>query len=116
MKIIAYIRLFVFIRGSGGLDVQAALGLAEILPTAGARIVVAGQAGAGIATDRTVSAVEQRIVGYVIGVHIPPELFVRPVYQRVELDELVLVAPLDYLSRRARRAVGAPHARDPGAV
>src|SRR5262249_44380479 len=93
------------------LDMQPALGLlgacpASLAPAAGLR--------AGSAADRLIALVVQWVVGQVTLVDPPPEILVGPVGERVVLPEPAGRVAFDQLGVRARRALLAADAGDPG--
>ena len=68
------------------LFVQSALGLAEIFPPTGARIVSRkDRRGAMRAADAGVIAVVQRVIGHLVELEVHPDLFTAPSGQRDSL-------------------------------
>src|SRR5215212_6696805 len=95
----------------------SALGFGEPGPAPRTQIL----AGTGLARARPaakagVAAIEQRVVGYLVGVNIAPHIALSPVCQRVDLQQVVARAPLNQLGAGASGRLIAADAADPGAV
>src|SRR6478672_4383667 len=84
-------------------------------PAARAKILaLLGRARARPAADRRLALVVERVVGQLVLAHVIPHLVLRPLRQRVELDDrAVIVVDLDLADVAARRPLVAPEARDP---
>src|SRR5882757_5631560 len=72
-------------------DVDAAFGLVEAAPAAGA-LVLAGEdaGGAGHAADRGIALGDERMLGQVVADHVGAEVVGRPARQRIDLDALAV--------------------------
>src|SRR5918996_82447 len=85
-------------------------------PAAGA-VVLAGRdrAGARCAADGGVPLRIERVDGHVVVAQVLPDLALRPLGERVELDDrAVVVVDLDLANVRARRPLVATETGDPG--
>ncbi len=84
-------------------------------PTPGARVGALGnRPGAGRAANAGIAARVQDIVGQLEQVNIGPDLFLGPVEQRIDLDQLVGFVPLDGLGIGAVSCLAAADAGYPG--
>src|SRR5579871_2871433 len=94
---------------------QAAFGLAEAGPAAGAG-VLAGQHGARAmrAADAGIAAVMQRVVVEPALVDVAPHLLRCPVGERVDFDQVELGVPSEFLRRGTGGGLFAADAGDPG--
>src|SRR5215207_6650902 len=86
------------LRKSCQLYVNSAFGFGEPGPAAGAQIF----AGTGLARVRPtakagVATIEQRVVGYLVGVDVAPHITLGPVCQRVNLQQVMARDPLHQL-------------------
>ena len=71
-------------------------------------------AGAGLAADRRVAAVVQRVVGHVVGADVVPHVLLGPVGQRIELGHAVGRVVFLHGQLGAGARLGAALAGDPG--
>src|SRR3954452_14941546 len=100
-----------------GVHVDPALELRGAGPTAGALVFPGGDGPrAGDAADRRVAAIVQGVVGNLVDVQVGLDALRVPVDEGLDLPDAVALRPLDFLGLRARRALLAADARDPGAV
>src|SRR5436190_5687894 len=86
-------------------------------PPATRALLLAGldRARARSAADRRVALVVERVVRDVVLAHVVPDLVLRPLGERVQLDDrAVVVVDLDLADVRARRPLVAAQAGDPG--
>src|SRR5688500_12114703 len=99
------------------LFVQSALGLAEVLPPARARIVSRKDGrGAMRTADTGIVAVVQGVIGHFMELEIGPDLVTAPAGQRIHFDQVELLIPLDETGIGAGRSLISPDAGDPRAV
>src|SRR6516164_1356701 len=98
-----------------GMD--AAFGLAGAGPAAAARIGAGlDPAGAGRAADGEVAVVDQGIDEHAVGGDVVVHLLLRPGHDRVDLDHLPPVVPLDHFGLAAVAGLVPAHAGDPRVV
>src|SRR5689334_17815836 len=83
-----------------GLLVDAALGLVEPGP---ASLPPVARPGAGLASDRRVALVVQRVVGQVVAEDVSPHVPFAPVGQRIDLPHVVGLITLELGRRGASR-------------
>src|ERR1700722_14835793 len=100
-----------------GSDMDAAFGLAGPGPAAAARVGTRLDLdGAGRAADGGVAVVDQRVNQHVVDGDVVVDLLLAPADDRVDLDHLPLVVPLDHLGLAALAGLVAAHAGDPRVV
>src|SRR6516164_11394647 len=96
---------------------DAALGLAGPSPAPAARVGAwLDPARAGRAADRGVAVVDQRVDQHVVGGDVVVDLLLGPADDRVDLDHLPPVVPLDHLGLAAVAGLVPAYAGDPRVV
>src|SRR6516165_1192932 len=96
---------------------DAAFGLAGPGPAPAARVGAGlDPARAGRAADRGVAVVDQRVDQYAVGGDVVVDLLLGPADNRVDLDHLPPVVPLDHLGLTAIAGLVAAHASDPRVI
>src|SRR5690348_11931456 len=101
----------------GGVVVQAAFGLVGAGPAAGAAVVARADVrhgdGAVGTAEGGVAALVELVVGHVVRAHVVPDAGPVPPGQRVHLDQLIDIVPLQLTETRSLAALRAHEAGDP---
>src|SRR4029077_16363073 len=98
-------------------SMDAAFGLARAGPASAARVGTGLDAErAGRAADRGVAVVDQRVDQHAVGGDVVVDLLLGPADDRVDLDHLPPVVPLDHLGLAAVAGLVPAHAGDPRVI
>src|SRR5262249_16308301 len=94
--------------------VQAALGLGEIFPAAGPRILSRPDRGCAVgAADAWIITVMQCIIGNFVDPNVGPDILPSPLRERIDLDQLKFLIPFDQLCIGSRGRLIPPDPGDP---